>query len=435
MSRVARAAAARGAEDGDGRPAQPRPTPPLASERHGCARARAGPRRVRGPFDLLLTLLLKEELEPADVDMAAIVVAFVEQLAEREELDLEACGGVPRPDRGTARAEGAGALPRRGGRARRARAGGGGRGARTPARRVPADEGGGCLARRAARRRARPLLPARPRAARAPAGAKDRRAGSGATRGDPAPARRTAARGLALAHVAPLPRPSRSFSSAFAPSCAGAAVSTSTPRSVRSRASTRRSRSSRCSSCARRSSSPFPNHRHRLPRARLRPPASSPSPGFRRPHAPSVEQRCPPKKDHGSSAPPDHLESGRPARPHGRGAARRRLRAALGRRARRRGRRRRRADRARARAAGGALPRRTQRDRARARRRRLRLPRRARPRRRASACSSGRSSAGLAGCARDPLDRRLPRPLQSPEIARSVASPPTRPSPVCSSAA
>ncbi len=45
-----------------------------------------------GPFDLLLTLLLKEELEPADVDLAAIVIAFVERLAEREELDLEACG-------------------------------------------------------------------------------------------------------------------------------------------------------------------------------------------------------------------------------------------------------------------------------------------------------------------------------------------------------
>ena len=33
-----------------------------------------------GPFDLLLTLLLREELEPADVDMAAIVIAFVERL-------------------------------------------------------------------------------------------------------------------------------------------------------------------------------------------------------------------------------------------------------------------------------------------------------------------------------------------------------------------
>jgi len=45
-----------------------------------------------GPFDLLLTLVLKEELEPAEVDVAAIVVAFVERLAERDELDLEACG-------------------------------------------------------------------------------------------------------------------------------------------------------------------------------------------------------------------------------------------------------------------------------------------------------------------------------------------------------
>ena len=38
-----------------------------------------------GPFDLLLTLLLKEELEPADVDMAAIVIAFVERLAARKD--------------------------------------------------------------------------------------------------------------------------------------------------------------------------------------------------------------------------------------------------------------------------------------------------------------------------------------------------------------
>ncbi len=45
-----------------------------------------------GPFDLLLTLLLKEELDPAEVDMAAIVVAFVERLAVRDELDLDACG-------------------------------------------------------------------------------------------------------------------------------------------------------------------------------------------------------------------------------------------------------------------------------------------------------------------------------------------------------
>ena len=45
-----------------------------------------------GPFDLLLTLLLKEELEPREIDIAAIVLAFVERLAERDELDLAACG-------------------------------------------------------------------------------------------------------------------------------------------------------------------------------------------------------------------------------------------------------------------------------------------------------------------------------------------------------
>lgn len=45
-----------------------------------------------GPFDLLLTLVLKEELEPREIDVAAIIVAFVERLAERDELDLDACG-------------------------------------------------------------------------------------------------------------------------------------------------------------------------------------------------------------------------------------------------------------------------------------------------------------------------------------------------------
>jgi segregation and condensation protein A len=45
-----------------------------------------------GPFDLLLTLVLRDELAPADVDVASIVLAFVERLAAREELDLEACG-------------------------------------------------------------------------------------------------------------------------------------------------------------------------------------------------------------------------------------------------------------------------------------------------------------------------------------------------------
>jgi len=45
-----------------------------------------------GPFDLLLTLLLKEALEPREVDVAAIVLSFLERLAERDEIDLDACG-------------------------------------------------------------------------------------------------------------------------------------------------------------------------------------------------------------------------------------------------------------------------------------------------------------------------------------------------------
>jgi segregation and condensation protein A len=45
-----------------------------------------------GPFDLLLTLVLREELELADVDIAEIVPAFVERLEERGVLDLDACG-------------------------------------------------------------------------------------------------------------------------------------------------------------------------------------------------------------------------------------------------------------------------------------------------------------------------------------------------------
>ena len=45
-----------------------------------------------GPFDLLLTLVLREELELRDVDVAEIVLAFVERCASADELDLEACG-------------------------------------------------------------------------------------------------------------------------------------------------------------------------------------------------------------------------------------------------------------------------------------------------------------------------------------------------------
>ena len=42
-----------------------------------------------GPFDLLLTLVLKEELELAEIEIAAIVLAFVERL---DQPDLDAAG-------------------------------------------------------------------------------------------------------------------------------------------------------------------------------------------------------------------------------------------------------------------------------------------------------------------------------------------------------
>jgi segregation and condensation protein A len=55
-----------------------------------------------GPFDLLLTLILKEELRLAEVDVADIVRSFADRLAQqedppaagqrRERIDLEACG-------------------------------------------------------------------------------------------------------------------------------------------------------------------------------------------------------------------------------------------------------------------------------------------------------------------------------------------------------
>src|SRR3954453_16221608 len=45
-----------------------------------------------GPFDLLLALVLREELSLAEVDVAAIVLAFCERLADEGRLDLDAGG-------------------------------------------------------------------------------------------------------------------------------------------------------------------------------------------------------------------------------------------------------------------------------------------------------------------------------------------------------
>jgi segregation and condensation protein A len=44
----------------------------------------------QGPFDLLLTLVLREEIELAEVELAEVVLAYVEYLERTGELDLEA---------------------------------------------------------------------------------------------------------------------------------------------------------------------------------------------------------------------------------------------------------------------------------------------------------------------------------------------------------
>ena len=44
----------------------------------------------QGPFDLLLALIMREEVDLAEVPIADIVVAFVERMAERGEIDLDA---------------------------------------------------------------------------------------------------------------------------------------------------------------------------------------------------------------------------------------------------------------------------------------------------------------------------------------------------------
>jgi segregation and condensation protein A len=43
-----------------------------------------------GPFDLLLTLVLREEIDLLEVDLAEVVIAYIDHLDSRGELDLEA---------------------------------------------------------------------------------------------------------------------------------------------------------------------------------------------------------------------------------------------------------------------------------------------------------------------------------------------------------
>ena len=43
-----------------------------------------------GPFDLLLTLILREEVDLLEVDLAEIVITYIDHLEQRDELELEA---------------------------------------------------------------------------------------------------------------------------------------------------------------------------------------------------------------------------------------------------------------------------------------------------------------------------------------------------------
>src|SRR5712672_835950 len=43
-----------------------------------------------GPFDLLLTLVLREEVDLLELQLAEVVLAYLDQLESRGELDLEA---------------------------------------------------------------------------------------------------------------------------------------------------------------------------------------------------------------------------------------------------------------------------------------------------------------------------------------------------------
>src|SRR5258708_26765984 len=42
-----------------------------------------------GPFDLLLTLILREEIDLLEVDLAEVVITYIDHLESRGELDLE----------------------------------------------------------------------------------------------------------------------------------------------------------------------------------------------------------------------------------------------------------------------------------------------------------------------------------------------------------
>ena len=91
-----------------------------------------------GPFDLLLTLILREEIDLLEVDLAEVVISYIDHLERRGELELEAATEFLVLIAALLELKSRLLLPGRGDRgADRARSGRGGRGAPGPAARRP----------------------------------------------------------------------------------------------------------------------------------------------------------------------------------------------------------------------------------------------------------------------------------------------------------
>ena len=58
--------------------------------RLGSGATRPRPGVFQGPFDLLLTLILKEEISIFEVSLSDIVISYLERLEAEEEFDLDA---------------------------------------------------------------------------------------------------------------------------------------------------------------------------------------------------------------------------------------------------------------------------------------------------------------------------------------------------------
>ncbi len=351
--------------------------------------------------------------------MAEIVVAFVERLAERETLDLEACGEFLVLVVVSARAQGSRALPRRGGRPLRAQPRRGRRGARSPPRGVPPDQGGrgsgsrlvwstsptatsGSVLRRCPGSRATP----------GPAASRRSRPGDAYARG-------RAAAGLARAHGLALPA-YRAFPRAFSRGAAPAVGAFMLDSELDGPAGLEQAAAFLALLELRKA------NEVRIEQAAPFAPIRVSRPDVER--SSDVEQRSP--------LPPDHVRPAGAPGADGRGAARRRLGAAHRRGAGRCRRRRRSPRRVGARAARGAVPRRAKRHRPRARRGRLRVP--SGPRGSGCVRTARRAACrarAVAGRARDPRGRRVSRARsRDPTLPGCEAWPRTRSSRVSSSA-